>query len=77
MHGCGVRGCLAVTYSAVQTDVNELKNGVNYVENELKSHADPKPGDNFKSVMTISARPGRPDGWVRSLAAGWMGVGTT
>jgi hypothetical protein len=47
---------VAVTYTAVQADVADLRNGVAFIENELKNYAgDPKPGDNFKSVMTISA----------------------
>ena len=44
-----------MTYSAIMADAAELRNGVTFIENELKNHQDGKPGDNFKSVMTISA----------------------
>jgi len=54
-HALALRARRAVTYTAVQADIFEVKNGVKFVENELKNHTNSPPGDNFKPVMTISA----------------------
>ena len=37
----------------MQADAQDLRNGLNMIENELKNHGDPKPGDNFKNKLSV------------------------